>query len=253
MKHATDNTQGSHRFLLMLMMIVICASVTASYIQRSGGRVAVMGIKIPTQNGQWLGADLFKPKTATAENPAPLVIVIPGFQRSKETLSNLSLELSRRGVVVIAIDPYAQGTSSSSMSRRAATTEGYGMFAVVNYAHDTPNLNYIDRQRIAATGHSAGGNAAIRGANFFGKQAKKSGEPSKLHSVFVSGYVLTLTNKVLRDVKSNVGVSYALYDEGAYRNELKNGDMKRAPEALRLINSTRPRVGNDLKEVQLDH
>ncbi len=253
MKHATDNTQGSHRFLLMLMMIVICASVTASYIQRSGGRVAVMGIKIPTQNGQWLGADLFKPKTATAENPAPLVIVIPGFQRSKETLSNLSLELSRRGVVVIAIDPYAQGTSSSSMSRRAATTEGYGMFAVVNYAHDTPNLNYIDRQRIAATGHSAGGNAAIRGANFFGKQAKKSGEPSKLHSVFVSGYVLTLTNKVLRDVKSNVGVSYALYDEGAYRNELKNGDMKRAPEALRLINSTRPRVGNELKEVQLDH
>ena len=64
-----------------------------------------------------------------------------------------------------------------------------------------------------------------------------TGQPSKLHSVFVSGYVLTLTDRVLKDVRSNVGTSYALYDEGAYRNELKNGDMRRAPEALRLVNS----------------
>jgi acetyl esterase/lipase len=65
------------------------------------------------------------------------------------------------------------------------------MFAVVDYAADTSNLNYIDKSRIGATGHSAGGNAAIRGANFFGKEAQRSGKPSKLHSVFISGYVLT--------------------------------------------------------------
>jgi len=125
------------------------------------------------------------------------------------------------------------------MSRRAATTEGYGMFAVVDYAAGTSNLNYIDKSRIGATGHSAGGNAAIRGANFFGKEAQSSGNPSKLHSVYVSGYVLTLTDEVLGDVRSNVGMSYAFYDEGAYRNELKSADMRRAPEALRLVNSAR--------------
>ena len=123
------------------------------------------------------------------------------------------------------------------MSRRAATTEGYGMFALVDYAADTPNLNYIDKTRIGATGHSAGGNAAIRGASHFGREAQLSGEPSKLHSVFVSGYVLTLTDEVLRDVRSNVGMSYAFYDEGAYRNDLGHADMRRAPEALRLVNS----------------
>ena len=123
------------------------------------------------------------------------------------------------------------------MSRRAATTEGYGMFAVVEYAHDTGILNYIDRDRIGATGHSAGGNAAIRGANYFGREAIASGQPSKLHSVFVSGYVLTLRDDVLGDVRSNVGMSYAFYDEGAYRNELANGDMRIAPESLRLVNS----------------
>ena len=229
--------RASKKLLLISLLVVFVCSFIASQIQTSGGRVDVRDIKIPTQNGQWVVADLFKPRTATSENPAPLVVVIPGFQRSKEALSNIAIELSRRGVVVILIDPYAQGFSSASMSRRAATTEGYGMFAVVDYAASSSNLNYIDKSRIGATGHSAGGNAAIRGANYFGKEAISSGQPSKLHSVFVSGYVLTLTDNVLQDVRSNVGVSYAFYDEGAYRNELKNGDMRKAPEALRTVNS----------------
>jgi len=233
------------------MSIVILSSTGASLIQSSGGDIQVQGIKIPTQNGQWLVADLFRPESATSDRPAPLVVVVPGFQRSKEALSNIAIELARRGIVAISIDPYAQGGSSASMSRMAATTEGYGMFAVVDYAASTANLNYIDKTRIASTGHSAGGNAAIRGANYFGKEAQRTGQPSKLHSVFVSGYVLTLTEDVLKDVRSNVGMSYALYDEGAYRNELKNADMRRAPEALRLVNSGRAAGSALVEEVAL--
>lgn len=243
----------ARRILVICLLTIIAASFVASRIQSSWGRVEVMDIKLPTQNGQWVVADLFKPESATPESPAPLVVVVPGFQRSKETLSNISIELSRRGVVVIAIDPYAQGGSSSSMSRRAATTEGYGMFAVVDYAAETDNLNYIDPSRIGATGHSAGGNAAIRGANYFGREASRTGEPSKLHSVFVSGYVLTLREEVLDDVRSNVGMSYALYDEGAYRNELENGDMRFAPEALRLVNSGLAPGGDPVSQVDLGH
>jgi hypothetical protein len=164
-------------------------------------------------------------------------VVVPGFQRSKETHANIAIELARRGVVVINIDPYAQGSSSSSLSRRSATEEGYGMFAVVNYVANTDNLNYVDASRIGVTGHSAGGNAAIQGARHFGEEAINNKTLSKIHSVFVSGYVLTLTNKTLREVRSNVGISYALYDEGAYRNELKNADMRNAPEAIRLVNT----------------
>jgi len=243
----------SKKILLILVLVALIASFLASLIQSSGGSVQVQGIKIPTQNGQWVAADLFKPKDATRENPAPLVVVVPGFQRSKESLSNISLELARRGIVVIAIDPYAQGFSSASLSRRAATTEGYGMFAVVEYASGTPNLNYIDKNRIGTTGHSAGGNAAIRGANYFGKQSEKLGKPSKLNAVFVSGYVLTLTEKVLKEVRSNVGMSYAYYDEGAYRNELKNADMRHAPEALRLLNSGLTLGEPKFEEVKLGH
>ncbi len=227
----------SRRLFTACLFIIVVASLLASRVQTSGGRVRVTGIKLPTQNGQWVVADLFRPLSATSETPAPLVVVVPGFQRSKETQLNIAIELARRGMVAIVIDPYAQGSSSSSMSRRSATTEGYGMFAVVNYAASTDILNYVDKTRIGVTGHSAGGNAAIQAASSFGEEARKAGTPSKLHSVYVSGYVLTLTEKTLRSVRSNMGVSYAFHDEGAYRNELKNGDMRRAPEALRVVRS----------------
>ena len=151
-----------------------------------------------------------------------------------------AIELSRRGHVVALIDPYAQGMSSSSLSRRAATTEGYGMFALIDTVSKGNLFDFIDTDKMASTGHSMGGNAAIRGANYFGREAIRENKKSKLHSVYVSGYVLTLTEKVLEDVRSNVGVSYALYDEGAFRNELQGwdaGNMKIAPEALRTVNS----------------
>lgn len=235
-----DQSSHSRPLLLALLSVIAIASWLASQIQTAGGQVQVESIKIPAQNGQWVVADLFRPRSATVDAPAPFIVVVPGFQRSKEALSNIALELARRGFVIASIDPYAQGSSSASLSRRAATTEGYGMFALVDYVASSANLNYIDKQKIGATGHSAGGNAAIRGANYFGKEAQRTGRPSKLDSVYVSGYVLTLTDDVLKDVRSNVGVSYAFYDEGAYRNELQNGDMRVAPESLRAVNSGLP-------------
>ena len=219
------------------ILIIFLSSFIAYLIQSSWGDVSVYNVTIPTQNGQWVVADLYKPSTATSNDPAPAVIIIPGFQRSKETLSNIAIELSRRGIVAISIDPYAQGGSSSSMSRRAATEEGYGMFAIVDYIYNTSNLNYIDKNKIGATGHSAGGLAAIRGAQYFGKLANKTSTKSKLHSVFVSGMVrMGFKKKDLKSIQSNVGLSYALYDEGAWQNKLGHGNMSSAPEALNLVN-----------------
>ncbi len=242
----------NQRLFIACVFLVGVASLLASCVQSSWGRVKVIGIKIPTQNGQWVAADLFRPISATSEAPAPLVVVVPGFQRSKETQANISIELARRGIVVIAIDPYAQGSSSSSMSQRAATTEGYGMFAVVDYVSNTDNLNYIDKTRIGVTGHSAGGNAALQGASHFGSEGKTNKAASKIHSIYVSGYILTLTSKTLKNVRSNVGISYALYDEGAFRNELKNGDMRLAPEAVRLVNSGL-KSSERIEQVEIDH
>ena len=209
-------------------------------VQSDFGNVNVKSHTLYSSNNQYVVYDLYKPSSASKENKAPFIVVVPGFQRSKEALSNIAIELSRRGNVVALIDPYAQGMSSSSLSRRAATTEGYGMFALIDTVSKGNLFDFVDTDKMASTGHSMGGNAAIRGANYFGREAIRENKKRKLHSVYVSGYVLTLTEKVLEDVRSNVGVSYALYDEGAFRNELQGwdaGNMKIAPEALRTVNS----------------
>ncbi|MFL2722975.1 MAG: alpha/beta hydrolase [Gammaproteobacteria bacterium] len=241
-----------HKSLLICFVLLFSSSFLASLIQTSFGKVDIELMNLKTPDGQNLVYDLYKPSIATKENQVPFIVVVPGFQRSKEALSNIAIELSRRGFAVALIDPYAQGMSSSSKSRMAATTQGYGMFALVDHAYEG-NFSFVDIDLIGSTGHSMGGNAAIRGANYFGKQASKNGTKSKLHSVYVSGYVLTLRENILKDSRSNMGVSYALYDEGAFRNELKGwdaGNMKIAPESLRVVNGVLPE-SKRIKEVEL--
>ena len=195
------------RHLLAALLILVVSCWIAAQIQTAGGDVHVHSIKIPTQNGQWIVADLFKPRSATAETPAPFVVVVPGFQRSKEALSNIAIELARRGFVARRIDPYAQGGSSASLSRIAATTEGYGMFAVVDYvaSTDQPQLHRQARESVRPAIRPAATPLFAARITSAGRR-QRTGLPSKLHSVFVSGYVLTLTDEVLQDVRSNVGV-----------------------------------------------
>ena len=229
----------TNKLFFICLTLIFISSFLASIVQTSFGNVKIELQSLSTDDGQTLFYDLYKPKEASIDNKVPFVIVVPGFQRSKEALSNIAIELSRRGLAIALIDPYAQGMSSSSVSRLAATTQGYGMFALVDYAYEG-NFSFVDINKIGSTGHSMGGNAAIRGADFFGKEAMRSNSKSKLDSVFISGYVLTLRDSILRDSRSNMGVSYALYDEGAFRNELEGWDaanMEIAPESLRVINS----------------
>ena len=243
---------NKNKLFLYCLVVIISSSFFASLIQTSFGKVDVKLMNLKTPDGQNLVYDLYKPSIATENDKQPFIVVVPGFQRSKEALSNIAIELSRRGYVVALIDPYAQGMSSSSLSRLAATTQGYGMFALVDYAY-AENFSFVDINKIGSTGHSMGGNAAIRGADYFGKEAIKSGKKSKLDSVYISGYVLTLRENILRDSKSNMGVSYALYDEGAFRNDLQGwdaGNMKIAPESLRTVNGVLPK-DKKVTEVEL--
>ena len=223
-----------------LLAILFLSSLFASQIQSNFGKTNISLERLDTGDGQYIYYDLYKPETATELTKAPFIAIIPGFQRSKEALSNVAIELSRRGHVVGLIDPYAQGLSSSSKSRIAATTQGYGMFALIEHIHGSDDYLYINKNLLGSTGHSMGGNAAIRGADYFGKDAIKNDEESILHSIYISGYVLTLRDEILKNARSNIGVSYALYDEGAFRNELKGwdaADMRIAPESLRTVNS----------------
>ena len=100
--------------IFLCLGIIFLSSFFASTIQNSFGSVDIELKELKTNDGQNLVYDLYKPKLASSSNKVPFVVVVPGFQRSKEALSNIAIELSRRGFAVALIDPYAQGMSSSS-------------------------------------------------------------------------------------------------------------------------------------------
>lgn len=244
----TSPKPGKEGGLLALSLLLILAGgMGAHWLKTAGGSVMVTGLKFPAENGQWIAADLFRPVAATAKDPQPVVVVCPGFERSKETLDSYSIELARRGMVVITIDPYAQGASSASLERRSTTVEGNGLVAVLQYVLNTPNLNYVDRAKVGLAGYSAGGNAVLQTASRMSGGRKKKGgkkggdapaQPAdRIAAVFAGGYVLTMTDDVLTPIRANLGMDYAYFDEGSYRTELGNPRMHNAPEALRLVNT----------------
>ena len=47
----------------------------------------------------------YKPKVASQENPLPVIFVMPGFTRTKATMAQYCIELSKRNAVVYSIDP----------------------------------------------------------------------------------------------------------------------------------------------------
>jgi dienelactone hydrolase len=246
LQNENKNSRGNFWLWLALVSILL-GDAGAWLVQTDFGKVEVSGFTLPTENGQWIAADLFRPNNATAQNPVPLVVVCPGFERSKETMTSYSIELARRGIAVVTIDPYNQGASSTTLQKRSASVEGYGVIPMVEHVCASTNFDFVDKSRIGAAGYSAGGNAVLQSAARFGAQAakaarhgKNSEAENKIFAVFIGGYILTLTDKTLDTLNANVGLDYARYDEGAFRSEIGTADLRTAPESLRLVNTIFP-------------
>lgn len=76
---------------------------------------------------------LYTPKTATAETPAPDVLLLHGYQNDHETCAAYAIELARRGAVVPCLDEYGHGSTTAGLINR-----GYVNHKVtVNYGEDS--------------------------------------------------------------------------------------------------------------------
>jgi hypothetical protein len=257
-RHADNSIRRIYVWLVVALALILAGDLGAWLVQTDFGGVQVSGFTLPTDNGQWITADLFRPANANAQYPVPLVVVCPGFERSKETMTAYSIELARRGIAVVTIDPYNQGASSTTLQKRSASVEGYGVVPMVEHIFNSTNFDFVDRSRIGAAGYSAGGNAVLQSVSRFGALAAKAArhgqdpaKENKISAVFIGGYILTLTDKVLASVDANVGLDYARCDEGAFRSESGTADLRTAPESLRLVNTIFP-DDHKISEVEID-
>lgn len=248
----------------MLCAAIICmlaGNIGASVLQTSFGRVEIIEFKIPTDNGQWIGGSIFKPIQASSDHRVPLVITEHGYLNNSKMQDLNAIELSRRGIAVIAMDAYYHGTSSSSAIPVLESTaaEGAGMIPIVEFAYN--NLNYIDNTRIGVMGHSMGAVATWSTLMYYGAQynqaieaavspdseggtkitAREQEAADKLNKV-LSGFSTAIINmsseEVFQSIHANVGISYGKYDEGNYDLARGNGDVSgECKESLAAINS----------------
>ncbi len=103
--------------LILLIAAVFLCMALADNIQRDNGAIVVTEGVIASEAGD-LSYKLYTPVTATAENPAPGVLLLHGYQNDHETCGAYAIELARRGAVVLTIDEYGHGTTEPGMIAR---------------------------------------------------------------------------------------------------------------------------------------
>ncbi len=183
MSYIKDNVSGyfkKHKvailFLVICLAVVLVTSFCQSAVQTDGWTVEVtdlrdaenegekivvsMGAEGPVQtptavNGKVVSGLLFRPKTATADNKAPAVVLTHGYLNNREMQLQNAIELARRGFVVLAVDREGHGNyeygESSTTGAMMATN---GLYDSAKYLY---NLDYVDQTKIGISGHSMGG------------------------------------------------------------------------------------------------
>ena len=122
-------------FVIICACLIIVATVfmaIANSIQKDGGNIQLIDGQIGDERG-YLTFKLYKPVEASAQNKAPAVLLLHGYQNDHETCAAYAIELARKGAVVLCLDEYGHGASTIGLLNR-----GYVNHVVkVNYGNDS--------------------------------------------------------------------------------------------------------------------
>ena len=137
------------------LVLCLISSVGASVFQTDFGSVEYHDMTFVTESGHELDALLLVPENATAENPAPAIVVSHGWYNNREMQDLNYVEYARRGYVVMAISMYGHGDSEVLPSNTWWNDENNanGLYDAVKYVAKLP---FVDNSRIGVTGHSNG-------------------------------------------------------------------------------------------------
>jgi dienelactone hydrolase len=145
---------GAPIAFVLCLMVLVGAVVAAWMVQRDFGRVEVSNVRYENHNGIMIRAKLLKPVGVTADNPAPGVVYIHGYQNNRETSDAYVIEMARRGFVVLSIDAIGRGNSGIPGDMDDPDfDETYGGRTSFDILRALP---YVDGARVGLMGHSLG-------------------------------------------------------------------------------------------------
>ena len=128
----TGKMKRSLALLLAMVLAVFGCMFIAHGIQTHHGSIEVTQGLLETELGE-LSYKLYTPDNATAANPAPGVLLLHGYQNDSETCAAYSIELAKRGVVVLSLDEYGHGRSSVGLLNRGYVNQR----VKVNFGEDS--------------------------------------------------------------------------------------------------------------------
>jgi dienelactone hydrolase len=145
---------------LIFVVILVLASLSGWLIQTDLGRIEVSNVIYQNYNGIPIRAKLLRPVSATPATPAPGVVYIHGYQNNRETGDAYSIELARRGFVVLNIDAIGRGNSGEPNHPRDANFDPtFGGTASIKYLR---SLSFVKVDSVGIVGHSLGAEMAYR-------------------------------------------------------------------------------------------
>jgi pimeloyl-ACP methyl ester carboxylesterase len=150
-------------WLIACVVIIALSALMAYALERDFGKVEITQVRIVDPNGDIVVAKLYRPVTATAENKMPAIINMHGYQNDKDVQAPFSIELARRGFVVLAPDALGHGDSTTTGMNVAKwfadPTYVMGNETALAYLIQLP---FVDASKIGAMGHSMGGMNAVK-------------------------------------------------------------------------------------------
>jgi len=159
-------------FLIVLVVVIAFSAIMADLIESDFGDVEVSIVKITDPDGNIVVAKLFRPKIATTDNPLPAIVNMHGYQNDKNVQDPFSIELARRGFVVLAPDALGHGDSGGGLNTGgwfADPTYVMGNETALAWLIEQP---FVDAENIGVMGHSMGGMNAVKLPGLFPENVK---------------------------------------------------------------------------------
>lgn len=177
---------------VILLFVMFFGVVFANSVARSGGKVTFSEVSIMGSEDNIVSAFLLKPKTATADNPVPAVVLFYGGTGIKDFMVNTAIELARHGMVALAVD-----SSGSAFSEYTSSNVGVDAVGYVR------GLNYVDTENVGLVGMSFG---------MMTIESIASAQPDWYKSMFYMG-IYTFKPAELVATYKNIGSECGLADE----------------------------------------
>ena len=129
------NAKGAVRFFAGCMAILLVCSVLIWGFQTDWGKVKIERLYLTGKDGTVISTLIYIPENATDETPAPVAVIYHGRSNHAHSNDTWSMELARRGYVVLSPDLQGGGESDPSVDR------GLQAITVAEYAN---SLSYVE-------------------------------------------------------------------------------------------------------------